>query len=84
MSKIIKSRTVENRKYYDAHTDEIKKYANEYYMANKSDETIKLNRLRAKANYELKKEQIKERNLARYYTNLSYSDSSSSDEEINI
>ena len=91
MSKIIKSRTVENRKYYDAHTDEIKKYANEYYMANKSDETIKLNRLRAKANYELKKEQIKERNLARYYdkrveineknlaryyTNLSYSDSS--------
>ena len=96
MSLLIKSRTEENRRYYDKHISEIKKYTNEYYHANKTDETIKLNRQRAKANYELKKEQIKERNLARYYdkreeikeknlaryyTNLTYSDNSSSDED---
>jgi len=64
------NKVMTSKKYYDNNKENMNIKRTELYHATKTEEVLIKMREQSKARYEAKKEEIKAKNLARYYDNI--------------
>ena len=64
------NKILSNKKYYESHKDILNKAKSEKYHKEKTEELLEKMRQKSRERYEAKKDEIKAKNLARYYENL--------------
>ena len=67
---VTQNRTEANKKYYESHKENMNIKRTELYHATKTEELLEKMRQKSRERYEAKKDEIKAKNLARYYENL--------------